>query len=120
MAGGFFERLKAGLSRTAEAVANLLARPMDDQAAEELRERLILGDFGPATADEAVAAAKAAGAKRAMRLNVSGPFHTPVMRGAGEKVAEFLQANPLNDLEVGCMMNHSAKEPSAGTSRIET
>ena len=53
MAGGFFERLKAGLSRTAEAVANLLARPMDDQAAEELRERLILGDFGPATADEA-------------------------------------------------------------------
>ncbi len=54
-------------------------------------------------------AAKAAGAKRAMRLNVSGPFHTPVMRGAGEKVAEFLRANPLKDLEVGCMMNHSAK-----------
>lgn len=60
MAGGFFQKLKAGLSRTAEAVANLLARPMDDAAAEALRERLILGDFGPTTADEAVAAAKAA------------------------------------------------------------
>ncbi len=60
MAGGFFEKLKAGLSRTAEAVANLLARPMDADAAEALRERLILGDFGPATADEAVTAAKAA------------------------------------------------------------
>ena len=32
---GFFERLKSGLSRTAEAVANLLARPMD---AEEIAE----------------------------------------------------------------------------------
>ncbi len=47
---GFFERLKAGLSRTAEAVANLLARPMDAASAEELRERLIAADFGPATA----------------------------------------------------------------------
>ena len=29
---GFFERLKAGLSRTADAFANLLARPMDAAA----------------------------------------------------------------------------------------
>jgi len=47
---GFFERLKSGLSRTAEAVANLLARPMDAESAEQLRERLIAADFGPATA----------------------------------------------------------------------
>lgn len=96
MAGGFFERLKAGLSRTAEAVANLLARPMDDQAAEELRERLILGDFGPATADEAVAAAKAAwksdaGLRKAgpaeaaaavleQALGASGPWTMPADR----------------------------------------
>lgn len=57
---GFFERLKSGLSRTAEAVANLLARPMDATSAEELRERLIAADFGPATAEEVVAAARAA------------------------------------------------------------
>ncbi|MGA0028543.1 MAG: signal recognition particle-docking protein FtsY [Opitutales bacterium] len=57
---GFFERLKAGLSRTAEAVANLLARPMDAASAEELRERLIAADFGPATAEEVVEAARAA------------------------------------------------------------
>ena len=60
MAGGFFERLKAGRSRAAEAVANLLARPMDDGSAEELRERLIAADFGPATTEEIVAAAQAA------------------------------------------------------------
>jgi len=55
---GFFERLKSGLSRTAEAVANLLARPMDAESAEQLRERLIAADFGPATADEVVEAAR--------------------------------------------------------------
>ena len=57
---GFFERLKSGLSRTAEAVANLLARPMDAASAEQLRERLIAADFGPVTADEVVEAARAA------------------------------------------------------------
>ena len=60
MAGGFLDRLKAGLSRTADAVANLLARPMDSGSAEGLRERLLAADFGPATADEVVAAAQAA------------------------------------------------------------
>jgi fused signal recognition particle receptor len=60
MAGGFFERLRSGLSRTAEAVSNLLARPIDAQSAEQLRERLIAADFGPATAEEIVAAAQAA------------------------------------------------------------
>ena len=60
MAGGFLDRLKAGLSRTADAVANLLARPMDTGSAEGLRERLLAADFGPATADEVVAAAQAA------------------------------------------------------------
>ncbi len=60
MAGGFFDKIKAGLSRTAEAVANLLAKPMDEQSSEQLRERLIAGDFGLATANEAVAAARAA------------------------------------------------------------
>lgn len=60
MAGGFFERLKSGLSRTAEAVANLLARPIDAQSAEQLRERLIAADFGPATSEEVVAAAQTA------------------------------------------------------------
>ena len=60
MAGGFFERLKAGFGRTAEAMANLLARPIDGQAAEQLRERLIAADFGLTTANEVVAAAQAA------------------------------------------------------------
>lgn len=54
-------------------------------------------------------AAKAAGAKRALRLNVAGPFHTPVMAGAAGEVADFLKANPLTKLAVPCMMNASAE-----------
>ena len=34
---GFFERLKSGLSHTAEAVANLLARPMDAEEHDYMR-----------------------------------------------------------------------------------
>lgn len=54
-------------------------------------------------------AAKAAGAKRALRLNVSGPFHTPVMKPAAERVAEFLKTSPLRELVVPCVMNASAE-----------
>jgi [acyl-carrier-protein] S-malonyltransferase len=54
-------------------------------------------------------AAKAAGAKRALRLNVSGPFHTPGMAPAAGEVRDFLASNPLKQLVVPCMMNASAE-----------
>jgi [acyl-carrier-protein] S-malonyltransferase len=57
-------------------------------------------------------AAKAAGAKRALRLNVAGPFHTPEMRPAADKVGEYLAANPLKGLVVPCVMNASAEARS--------
>lgn len=59
-------------------------------------------------------AAKAAGAKRCLRLNVSGPFHTPAMRGAAEAVREELAQMGVKDLQVGCMMNASAKVETQG------
>lgn len=62
-------------------------------------------------------AAKAAGAKRALRLNVAGPFHTPVMASAGEKVGEFIRGNPLRDLVIPCVMNASA-EPRQGAADV--
>ncbi|MFM9148218.1 MAG: hypothetical protein ACKORI_08925, partial [Verrucomicrobiota bacterium] len=70
--GGFLDRLRAGLGRTAEALSNLLSRPMDGRAAEELRERLIAADFGPETADEVVGAAQEAWKSEAA-LRAAGP-----------------------------------------------
>ena len=70
--GGFLDRLRAGLGRTAEALSNLLSRPMDGRAAEELRERLIAADFGPETADEVVGAAQEAWKSEAA-LRTAGP-----------------------------------------------
>lgn len=70
--GGFLDRLRAGLGRTADAISNLLSRPMDGRAAEELRERLIAADFGPETADEVVGAAQEAWKSEAA-LRAAGP-----------------------------------------------
>ncbi|RMF84442.1 MAG: ACP S-malonyltransferase, partial [Nitrospirae bacterium] len=39
---------------------------------------------------QAVEAARAAGAKKVVPLKVSGPFHTPLMAPAGERLAEVL------------------------------
>jgi [acyl-carrier-protein] S-malonyltransferase len=45
-----------------------------------------------ASVDSAIELLKEAGAKRAMQLPVSAPFHTSLMRPAGEKLAEKLAA----------------------------
>lgn len=59
-------------------------------------------------------AAKAAGAKRCLRLNVSGPFHTPAMYDAGQAVRKVLDEMGVKDLAVACVMNHSAKPEQDG------
>lgn len=43
-----------------------------------------------AAVERACEALKAAGAKRTVRLNVSGPFHSPMLKEAGEKLSEVL------------------------------
>jgi len=58
--------------------------------------------------EEAVAALKSAGAKRAMPLPVSAPFHTPLMIQAGEVLAEALADIQVNDPSVPVVSNVDA------------
>lgn len=58
--------------------------------------------------------AKAAGAKRAVPLPVSAPFHCPLMRPAQEKLKGDLDATEFRDLEVPLVNNWQAREVRAG------
>ena len=69
--------------------------------------------------DRAMELAKAAGAKRAMRLNVSGAFHSPLMQPSAPGLAEALDQSELQDpafpvysnvTEQPCVSSRDARE----------
>ncbi len=62
----------------------------------------------------AIDLAKAAGAKRAIALPVSAPFHCPLMRGAQERMAADLEATEFLDLRTPLINNWQAREVRTG------
>lgn len=60
--------------------------------------------------EEACEALKAAGAKRAVALNVSGPFHSPMLNGAGEQLAGELDKVELSQLSIPYVTNVTAEK----------
>ncbi|MCY4043043.1 MAG: ACP S-malonyltransferase [Candidatus Dadabacteria bacterium] len=52
------------------------------------------------------------GAKRAIPLKVSAPFHCPLMKPAAEKLAGFLEGVAIGDVEIPVVTNLHAKENS--------
>ena len=48
---------------------------------------------------------KEAGAKRVIMLNVSGSFHSPLLKGAGEELAEILKDVQLGELTIPYVTN---------------
>ena len=53
---------------------------------------------------------KEAGAKRTVMLNVSGPFHSPLLTPAGEALSEELSKVTLHDLRIPYVTNVSAEK----------
>lgn len=67
---------------------------------------VITGEEGAAQA--AVEKLTAAGAKRCVPLKVSGPFHSPLLVGAGEKLAGELENVEIHDIQIPYIANVTA------------
>ena len=74
-------------------------------------QAVVSGESG--AVEQAAAAARAAGARRAMTLQVSAPFHCPLMRPAAERMAEALAATALAPVAVPVIANVTAAAESA-------
>lgn len=59
--------------------------------------------------EQAIALAKGRGARRAVRLQVSAPFHCSLMRPAGERLGAVLQGIPIADPSVPLVNNVDAE-----------
>ena len=65
-----------------------------------------------AAVEQAAAACREAGARRVMPLPVSAPFHTELMRPAGERMADMLTSVTLHPPEIPVVHNvHARTEP---------
>lgn len=67
---------------------------------------VITGEEGAAQA--AVEKLMAAGAKRCVKLNVSGPFHSPLLVDAGKKLAAELEKVEIHDIAIPYIANVTA------------
>lgn len=55
--------------------------------------------------EQACVLLKEAGAKRCIPLNVSGPFHSPMLKGAGDKLAKELENVTIHDISIPYVTN---------------
>lgn len=62
-----------------------------------------------AAVEEACEKLKAAGAKRALMLNVSGPFHSGMLTGAGEKLGQVLENVEIHAPRIPYVANVNAQ-----------
>lgn len=62
-----------------------------------------------AAIEAAEAAAKEAGAKRCMPLNVSGPFHTKYMKKAGDALQEYMKNVEFGQMDTPVLFNTTGK-----------
>jgi [acyl-carrier-protein] S-malonyltransferase len=69
--------------------------------------------------ERAMELAKAAGAKRAVALAVSAPFHCPLMEPAQERLRPDLEATGFADLDMPLINNWQAREISTGNEARE-
>jgi [acyl-carrier-protein] S-malonyltransferase len=80
-------------------------------------QTVIAGHAG--AVNRAIGLAKAAGARRAVLLPVSAPFHCALMRPAQERLREDLDATQFRDLKCPLVCNWRAREVRTGAEARE-
>lgn len=125
--------MQAAVPAGVGAMAALLKMPLEklDQVLEDAAQGevvtaanlnspdqiVIAGNTG--AVNRAVELAKAAGAKRAIILPVSAPFHCPLMKPAQERLKIDLDAIEFRDLEIPLVNNWQAREIRSGADARE-
>jgi len=93
----------------AEAAQGEVVTPAGFNSPEQI---VIAGNRG--AVERAMELAKAAGARRAVLLPVSAPFHCPLMKPAQERLRRDLDATHLADLRIPLINNWRAREIRTG------
>jgi [acyl-carrier-protein] S-malonyltransferase len=92
----------------AEAVATEAAGPDVCAAANDNAPGQVVVSGHAAAVDRAIEVAKAKGAKRAIKLEVSAPFHCPLMKPAADAMAEALAKTAIRPPVVPLIANVTA------------
>ncbi len=107
-----------GLDRDAvQAVVDSLARPTELVVANDNAPGQVVVSGSLDALERVGEGMRAAGARRVLRLPVSGAFHSPQMAGVAEQLADAFEAETWSDARVPVMSNVSA-EPLTDAPRI--
>lgn len=107
-----------GLDRASvEAVVASVGRPTELVVANDNAPGQVVISGRTAAVETAEAAMREAGAKRSLRLVVSGAFHSPLMSGIADRLAEAFEGEEWHDARVPVVSNVTA-EPLTDASRI--
>ena len=107
-----------GLDRDAvERVVGAVARPTELVVANDNAPGQVVISGRRDALDEGERAMRAAGARRVLRLPVSGPFHSPLMAGVADDLAQAFEAEDWRDAAVPVVSNVTA-EPLTDAGRI--
>jgi [acyl-carrier-protein] S-malonyltransferase len=108
--------MAAVLGAEREALAELCTAVSREVGVVELANLNCPGQIVVSGSKEGVAAiverGKDAGAKRVIPLEVSGPFHSSLMKPASERLAEVLAAVPMSEAAVPVVANVTARPVS--------
>jgi [acyl-carrier-protein] S-malonyltransferase len=107
-----------GLERdTVQEVVDALARPTELVVANDNAPGQVVLSGLSECLDAVIEPMGAAGARRVMRLPVSGAFHSPLMAGVAEDLATAFESEEWRDARVPVLSNVSA-EPLTDSGRI--